>query len=133
MIFRALQAVGWCFVIAAAIAICVIAGRGPSAGNPVVEYKDFVSILLTALGVMIAVGAVVAAVGAFYGFEVLRREVVHAAAEAARKAAESTATQVAQTKVDEIVPGLVEKSMKIDRQVTATEADKIAKEFGKEP
>lgn len=133
MFLRALQAVGWCFVIAASIAICVIAGRTPSAGNAVFEYKDFVSILLTALGVMIAVGAVVVALAAIWGFELLRREVVSAAAKAAQETAAATATQIAQVKIDAIVPGLVEKAIEIDRQITGKQADKIAEEFGKEP
>jgi hypothetical protein len=123
MILRALQVIGWCFIIAASIAICVMAGRGPS-GSPVLEYKDFVSILLTALGVMIAIGAVLAAVAAVWGFETLRKETTNAAV--------LTATRVAEEKINEIVPGLVEKAAKIDREVSGPRADKIAEEFGKE-
>jgi NADH:ubiquinone oxidoreductase subunit 4 (subunit M) len=125
MILRALHAVGWCFIIAASIVvICVMARRGSPGGAPVVEYKDFVSILLTALGVMIALGAVLAALAAIYGFETIRKEAVHAA--------EQTAARVAESKVNEIVPRLVEQVAKIDREVSGTQADQIAEEIDKE-
>jgi predicted RNase H-like nuclease len=125
MLLRAFQIVGWCFVVALAlVAAFALAGNGITSDHPVVEYKDFVSILLTAIAVMIGIGAVAAAFAAIWGFELLRREIVKAAAEIAAKAAEE--------KIDEVVPGLVEKALKFDREVPGPEADKIAREFGKE-
>jgi hypothetical protein len=133
MLWRAVQVIGWCLVVASAVSMAwIYEVRGSAGETPVVEYKDFVSILLTSLGVMIAVAAVAAAFAAIWGFEFMRREVVKAAIERAEKVAKETATQVAQTKIDEIVPGLVEKTAKIDREISGPRADKIAEEFRKE-
>jgi hypothetical protein len=52
-----------------------------------IEYKDFISILLTALGVMIAAATILIATAAIWGFAVLREE--------ARSSAERTAAKVA--------------------------------------
>jgi hypothetical protein len=102
-----------------------MAGNSPATGNhPVVEYKDFVSILLTAIAVMIGVAAVFAAFAAIWGFDLLRREIVKTATEAAERAAAA--------RVNELVPGLVDKAIEFEREVPGTEADKIAEEFGKE-
>lgn len=53
----------------------------------VVEYKDFVSVLLTAIGVMIAVLAAIFAIAAIWGWGTLERQVVTAAADRAEKEA----------------------------------------------
>lgn len=107
MLFRALQVVGWLFVISVSgVAIFVMLRSSATGEHPVVEYKDFVSILLTALGVMIALAAVLAAVAAFLGFENVKK--------------------------DEIVPSLVENLLGVDRQVPGPEADQIAQEYARE-
>jgi hypothetical protein len=84
------------------------------------DYKDFVTILLTGIAVMIAVGAVAVALFAVWGFSALREE----ARESARRAAEA--------RIDELVPSLVEKALKFDREAAGAEADQIAQEYGKE-
>jgi hypothetical protein len=95
---------------------------------PILEYKDFVAILLTALGVMIAIVTVFAAFGAIWGFDLLRRE-THA-----------TAEKVARDKVDEILPSLVEQAVRFQMQGPNTQsgqdnsgdqADQIADEIAK--
>jgi hypothetical protein len=124
-LLRALSFIGACFVIASAFMLLrSMAVDGPAGERPIVEYKDYVSILLTALAVMIAVATIIAAFGGFWGFEVLRKELVKTAAE--------TSTKVAEAKIAEVVPGLVEKALKFDREVPAAEADQIAEEYGKE-
>lgn len=57
------------------------------------EYKDFLSILLTALGVMIAVLTLFLAVIAIWGFSALRDEARRIALEEARRTAGSVATR----------------------------------------
>jgi hypothetical protein len=126
MILRALAILGVCFLIALALmALYFIAGHSPATGDhPVVEYKDFVSILLTAIAVMIGVAAVFAAFAAIWGFDLLRREIVKTATEAAERAAAA--------RVNELVPSQVDKALEFEREVPGAEADKIAEEFGKE-
>jgi heme/copper-type cytochrome/quinol oxidase subunit 2 len=126
MILRALQIVGVCFLIASALmALYFVAGSSQTAGDrPVVEYKDFISILLTAVAVMIAIGAFIAAFAAIWGFDLLRREIV--------KTSTETATKVAAARVDELVPGLVEKALDFERDIPGPEADQIAEQFGKD-
>ena len=64
-----------------------------------VEYKDLVVIILTALGVMIAVATIVLAALAIWGFSTLREEASRIAREvapaAAREAAEPVAARTA--------------------------------------
>ena len=126
MILRALAALGVCFLIASALmALYFMAGNSPATGDhPVVEYKDFVSILLTAIAVMIGVAAVFAAFAAIWGFDLLRKEIVKTATEAAERAAAA--------RVNELVPSQVDKALEFEREVPGAEADKIAEEFGKE-
>src|SRR6202034_452067 len=110
MIWRAVQTIGWCFAIAVAlVALFLALQKGPAGPQPLVEYKDFVSILLTAIAVMIAVGAVIAAFAAIWGFDLLRREIVKTATDTATK----VATDAATARVDALVPGLVEKAQRL--------------------
>lgn len=121
MIIRAIQITSWCFLSALMIVILWLVARGElSVEHPTIEYKDFVAILLTAIGVMIAIAAVVAALGAIWGFGVLRAEVKKAATEAARK------------ETRKIVPGLVAEAVEFGKQGRETQADKVAEEYGKE-
>jgi cytochrome b subunit of formate dehydrogenase len=55
------------------------------------EYKDLIAIILTALGVMIAILAALFAVLAIWGFNQIRDQAVAAASKAARKTAEPIA------------------------------------------
>ena len=61
-----------------------------------IEYKDFISILLTGLAVMIAVATILVAAGAIWGFEFLRKETTQTAEREARTVAERTARSVAE-------------------------------------
>lgn len=77
------------------------------------EYKDFISMLLTALGVLIAVMATTFAIAAIWGYGALREEVIKASkAEArgaaeteARATAEEVATKVARELAQQTLPG----------------------------
>ena len=125
LLLRALRIIGWCFLGAAALeAAYVISGSPASGAHPTVEYKDFVSILLTALGVMIALAAVAAALAAVWGFEFLRKEMHKIAAE--------TAADVAKKEVQAIVPGLVEETSAFAREAQRLPADAVAEEYGRE-
>ena len=92
---------------------------------PLVEYKDFVTILLTALGVMIAIATIFAAIGAFWGFDLLRRET------------QASTERAARAQVDAILPSLVEQALRFERQAGAQQntdasADQIAQEMAKD-
>jgi hypothetical protein len=102
------------------IMLYFVAANDVSSAHPAIEYKDFVSILLTSLGVMIAIAAVIAALAAIWGFSVLREEVRRAAMLTARK------------ETRKIVPTLVSDQLEFERQGKETMADKIAEEYGKE-
>jgi hypothetical protein len=60
-----------------------------------VEYKDFISILLTALAVMIAILATTFAIAAVWGYAALKEEVVKASKAEAREAAQVEARTTA--------------------------------------
>lgn len=70
------------------------------AGESQIEYKDFLSLVLTALSLMIAVLGAGIAILAVYGFQEIKREAREvargAAIEVAKGAAESTATRTAE-------------------------------------
>jgi uncharacterized membrane protein YcjF (UPF0283 family) len=91
-----------------------------SSAHPTIEYKDFVSILLTALAVMIAIAAVIAALAAIWGFAVLREEASKSAAEAARD------------ETRKIIPRLVKEAMDFAKAASESRGDEVADEYGKE-
>lgn len=79
-------------------------------GPPSVDYKDFVSLLLTALGLMIAIGAFFIAVFAFWGY----RE----ATELVKRTAEEVAkAEVAEQVPSLVTPELVSTALKIDPSI----------------
>lgn len=71
---------------------------GATAGG--IEYKDFISILLTALGVLMTVLAIFLAVLAVWGFNTLRDEARRVAWEAAEREAKIVAAAVAARTVE---------------------------------
>jgi hypothetical protein len=66
-------------------------GWQPSIGASKIEYKDFISIILTSLALMIALLGVVLAGFAFYGFEVIKKGAHRIAAMEARRVAKEVA------------------------------------------
>jgi len=130
MVFKAFISVAVLFVCAVAAVILYLVAHGDLNGThpPVVEYKDFVTILLTALAVMIAVATFVGALAAVWGFAVLREEAHRAAELAATKVAEAAA----KAQVDAIVPRLVEEAISFAQKSKETKADAVAEEYGKE-
>lgn len=67
-----------------------------------IEYKDLVAILLTALGVMIAVLTLFLAVAAIWGYAQLKEEAKRKAKEKARQKATEVATRVAEKVAREV-------------------------------
>jgi predicted membrane protein len=67
----------------------------PSKDAQTIEYKDFISILLTGLAVMIAVMTVFLAGAAIWGYERIRKEAREVAEKEAQKVASAVATRVA--------------------------------------
>jgi len=126
MLIRALQVTALFLICAVSIVSMYAFTNGSLAGArpPVVEYKDFVTILLTALAVMIAVATFMGALAAVWGFTVLRDE--------AHRAAEAAAEKVAKAHVESTVPRLVEEAMNFAGQSKGTKADAVAEEYGKE-
>jgi hypothetical protein len=83
--------------LAALFTLGVIFWKGwwvPTVGPTAIEYKDFVSIVLTALALMIAMLAAFLAALAVYGFQFIRKE--------AQKLAESEATRVAKVTAETV-------------------------------
>ncbi len=66
-------------------------------GNTGIEYKDFVSILLTALGLMIAILGLFLAALAIYGFQLIRTEAQRIAKKEAARVAKETTQPLAQS------------------------------------
>lgn len=122
MLGRALNLITVLFVCGQTVLILHFVARGDlsSPSAPIIEYKDFVTILLTALGVMIAVGAIFAAVAAIWGFEFLRRETRESAEKAARQQTEA------------MLPSLVQQQVRFELQGMKTSGDEIAAEMSKE-
>ncbi len=126
MVFRAFISVAVLFICSVAVLILYLVAHGDltAAHAPVVEYKDFVTILLTALAVMISVAAFLGALAAVWGFSVLKDE--------SRVAAKLAAEAMAKARVEAMVPLLVEEAMSFHSKGAATKADEIAEEYGKE-
>ena len=85
----------------------------PSA-SATVEYKDFVSIILTALGVMIAILAAIFAIAAIWGWGTLEREVLKAAVERAENAALKEAGAVAERVAIKVATTLIDQKVNED-------------------
>jgi heme/copper-type cytochrome/quinol oxidase subunit 2 len=87
-----------CFNVALGILVIYLQSRAyhsPGKEAQPIEYKDFISILLTGLAVMIAVATIVLAAAAIWGFEALRKEAKASAENVARETATAVATVVA--------------------------------------
>ena len=77
------------------IVIYLLSPHSPNARAHEIEYKDFISILLTGLAVMVAVATVLLAAAAIWAFEFIRREACAAAILEAKKVAEKEARETA--------------------------------------
>ena len=88
-----------------------------------IEYKDFISILLTALGVMIALAALLVAMLAVWTYKNAMELITDASRKAARE------------RVDEVVPDLVEDALRFAREEpadAARKADEIASSYSRQ-
>jgi hypothetical protein len=86
------------FNIALGVLVLYFLMRGyqpPPKETQTIEYKDFISILLTGLAVMMAVGTIMIAAAAVWGFEAIRKEVRISADAVARETATRIAREVA--------------------------------------
>jgi hypothetical protein len=82
--------------LSALLIYCLWSNRWPPISEARgIEYKYFISILLTALAVMIAVATILIAVAAIWGFAVLREEARSSAERIAAKVAREVAESVA--------------------------------------
>jgi hypothetical protein len=93
--------------VALGILVLYFLSRGyqpPPKASQTIEYKDFISILLTGLAVMIAVMTVFLAAAAIWGYERIRRDVLVAAEVEARKVATAVSTVVATRTARETPP-----------------------------
>jgi len=89
-----------CFNVALGILVVWFLSRGyqPHLKEAqTIEYKDFISILLTGLAVMIAVATIMLAAAAVWGFEAIRKEAKASAENVARETATAVAKDVAAT------------------------------------
>jgi heme/copper-type cytochrome/quinol oxidase subunit 2 len=114
-----------CFNIALGILVLYFLARGyqpPPKEAQTIEYKDFISILLTGLAVMIAVGTIMIAAAAVWGFEAIRREAKASAEVEARKTATTVATAVATRTARETLPS----------DTSATEAEALVDALAEE-
>ena len=78
----------------------------PTVGASSIEYKDFVSILLTALGIMIAILTAVIAVAAIWGFENIRSLAVKASVAESVKQSEAAALKAVNSFLEQTNPSL---------------------------
>jgi hypothetical protein len=99
---------------------------------PLVEYKDFVTILLTALAVMIAIATVLAAMAAVWGYVEIREGINRRVDEIASKRAAEVATEVAKDRTNAMVPELVNRAIEFAKQSEDVKGDEVADEIGKE-
>jgi hypothetical protein len=87
-----------CFNVALGVLVVYMLARGyqpPPKDAQTIEYKDFISILLTGLAVMLAVGTIMIAAAAVWGFEAIRKEVRISADAVARETSMRVAKEVA--------------------------------------
>lgn len=130
MLGRALNVVVAMFGCALFIMVFHFIAKGdlekPSA--PVIEYKDFVTILLTSLAVMIAVATVIAALIAIWGFDFIQRATKTSAENVAREHAE----KIAQARVEAMLPALVQDAVRFETQNLSGSANRIAEEVAKD-
>jgi hypothetical protein len=87
-----------------------------------------VAILLTAIAVMIAIAAAVAAIAAVWGYGVIREELNRTVARMAGERAE----EIARERIEVMVPELVAAQMAFEKQGTETRGDDVAEEVSKE-
>jgi pheromone shutdown protein TraB len=136
-VFRAFQVFVYCLVVAfVGMTLWLFINGELSAQSPKLEYKDFVSILLTGIAVMIAVATVVAAMGALWGYVIIRdeikRTVEKVATDRAEVIAKKRAEEVARERVDTLVPSLVNEMIYFMQQGEPSKSDEIADEYGRE-
>jgi hypothetical protein len=94
------------------------------------EYKDFIAILLTAIGVMIAIAALLIAMLAIWGFEAGKKLLL----ESTKAAAVSHVDKIVPQMVDAMVPQLVEDKLRFERKAGQTgDADAIAESYRERP
>ena len=91
-IFLGASYVGGLFI---ALFVAYKAGWIAELGSIGLDYKDFISILLTAIALMLAVLGAILAVLAVYGFQGIKQDAMKRAERAAKKSAKSVATAVA--------------------------------------
>jgi hypothetical protein len=109
--------------IAFALLVLYIFSKGGLAQTQALEYKDLISIVLTALAVMIATLTVFVAVAAIWGFTALREEARSAAENVAREAASETAKRVAKEVAESVAARTVLDAK--PAETTPTEAAQI--------
>ncbi|MBI5264612.1 MAG: hypothetical protein HY852_22690 [Bradyrhizobium sp.] len=93
--------------VALGILVLYFLSRGyqpPPKDAQTIEYKDFISILLTGLAVMIAVMTVFLAAAAIWGYERIRKDVLEAAEKEARTVAKDVAQTVAVRTARDVSP-----------------------------
>ncbi len=138
ILFRALQiTVYFCVIAFVILTLWLVVNGEISAGEPKVEYKDFVAILLTGLAVMIAVATVLAAMGAIWGYVIIREEinrtVERIASARAEEIANKKAAEVARESVSIAVPKMIREVVDFIQQGEEQgRADEIAEEYGRE-
>jgi hypothetical protein len=89
-----------CFNVSLGVLVLYFLSRGyqpPAKDAQTLEYKDFISILLTGLAVMIAVATIMLAAAAVWGFEAIRKEAKASAEIEARVTSAKVAKEVAET------------------------------------
>lgn len=69
-------------------------GMQQAATSHVIDYKDYVSILLTAIGVMIAILTLFLAIAAIWGYAQIKNEATRWAQKTATKSAKETAERI---------------------------------------
>jgi hypothetical protein len=92
----------------------------PAVGSTGVDYKDFVPILLTAIGVMIAIFTLFLAIAAIWGYTQIKDETAKVAKETAEKVAAEEAKKIC----EKLIPQEVAEYMLKLQVLSVSQADK---------
>lgn len=108
--FQIFMAATYIAGLAIALFIAYKAGWIAEIGSAGLEYKDFVSILLTATALMLAVLGAILAILAVYGFQGIKQDAMKRAARAAKKTAGPVAAGVAKETAETVASQIAAKT-----------------------
>ena len=104
--------------------LCIRGGLLPD--DPRLEYKDLITIILTAIAVLLAGVTIIIALLAVWGYSSIRESVVKTAQEAAEQAARDTARSIAEPVAARVAEEAV-RGLSVAVRATTLSAEQFAK------